>query len=712
MQAGFCCLESGYVRAKNSINVAIKNLVDFSVSGLLFWLIGFAVVFGTSWGGLIGLETPTQGTNTSHATAFLFYQLMFCGTATTIVSGAVAERMKFTAYLVVAVITAGVVYPLVGHWAWGGTLGGPEGWLKELGFVDFAGSTVVHSVGGWVALAALLVIGARRGRFSGQLDETSSHNLPLSTLGVFLLWLGWFGFNGGSAFGMTSAVPLICLNTALAGMGGGLAALAASWGTKGRAEVVLIMNGSLAGLVAITAGANAVGGGAALLIGGVGGLVCFAGTHAMVRCKLDDVVGAVAVHGLGGVWGTLAVGLFGDLTLLNTGLSRLGQVGVQLLGALSVAVWAFGLSYVLLRLIDPWHRLRVSLEVEERGLNLGEHEARIDVIDALATVNSNETRLRRILETAVDGIITINRAGIVESFNAAAAEIFGYTADEVIGQNVRVLTPEPIQPLHDGYIQRFIETGQARIVGTGREVTGRRKDGTLIPLELSINVVRQGSRMWFTGIVRDITRAKALQAELESLAITDPLTALYNRRYFDERLEYEFTRAERYAYPLTLMLLDIDNFKDINDRYGHPTGDRYLKALSTLLLTQVRDVDTVARYGGEELVVILPHTELEAANGIAERIRVRTSAMVVPSELGPIRRTVSIGIAAYTPLASVVRTNTETSSIGAAKDLLRVADSALYSAKRGGRDRVETARWQAVSEDDDTRSLQTKGVEH
>lgn len=389
MQAGFSCLESGMVRAKNSINVAIKNLVDFCISGVLFYVLGFGLMFGASAGGLLGTDHFSIGADSSPGVlAFFFFQLVFCGTATTIVSGAVAERMRFAGYCVTAAVLAGVVYPIVGHWGWGGTLeGDPTGWLAKLGFVDFAGATVVHSVGGWIALTALLIIGPRVGRFDGGGRSIEGHSLPTATLGAFLLWFGWFGFNGGSTFGVTDQIPRIIVNTALAGVAGGLAGLAAAWYWLGKPVVDRIINGVIAGLVAITASCHVMHPAAALVIGGVGGAICIGAMAWMSRVKIDDAIGAVPVHLFGGIWGTIALALFAPADALGTGLTRWEQLGVQALGVVTIGAYALTVSYVLLRTLNRWIPLRVSREDERIGLNIAEHGSSTAILDLITQMD-------------------------------------------------------------------------------------------------------------------------------------------------------------------------------------------------------------------------------------------------------------------------------------------------------------------------------------
>lgn len=379
MQAGFTAVESGMVRAKNSINVALKNLVDFCISVVLFALFGFGLMFGASIGGLVGGDGFVVSAGDPALLVTFFFQAAFCGTATTIVSGAVAERMRFSGYAWTAALLSGLIYPVTGHWAWA-----DGGWLKDIGFHDFAGSTIVHSVGGWVALAALLVIGPRLGRFGARRRRIEGHNLALATLGVFLLWFGWFGFNGGSALAIDDRVPLILLNTLLAGAAGGLAAMAATWWRDGMPGAGDTMNGVLAGLVAVTAGCDLLSPWASLLVGAVGGVVAMGGTHLLERLEIDDAIGAVPVHLMAGVWGTLAVALFAPAGSWEH--SRWEQLGIQALGVATIGAYAFLGSFALLALAGR-RRLRVAARDERIGLNVSEHGATTSLLDLISQMD-------------------------------------------------------------------------------------------------------------------------------------------------------------------------------------------------------------------------------------------------------------------------------------------------------------------------------------
>jgi Amt family ammonium transporter len=372
MQAGFAMVESGFTRAKSAVNIMMKNLMDFSMGSIFFWAIGFGIMFGatkTGWFGTTGffLSDYTSGGD-PWVLAFWMFQCVFAATAATIVSGAMAERTKFTGYLIYSAFLCALIYPVFGSWAWGSLLNG-NGWLEGLGFIDFAGSTVVHSVGGWAALAGAIVLGPRMGKYSkdGKVKAIPGHNIPLAALGVFILWLGWFGFNPGSTTAGSTDIAMIFVNTNLAAAAGAVAAMLASWVIFKKPEIGMSLNGALAGLVGITAGCANVSPASSVIIGLVAGVLVVASVMFFDRIKVDDPVGAVSVHGVCGAWGTLAAGLF------NIGGFTTKIITTQLLGIGAAFIWAFGAAFILFKVIDATIGLRVSEEEEMMGLDISEH---------------------------------------------------------------------------------------------------------------------------------------------------------------------------------------------------------------------------------------------------------------------------------------------------------------------------------------------------
>ncbi len=381
MQGGFLLLEAGMVRAKNSINVAQKNLCDFVIASCGFYLVGFAVMFGPGDSPLIGDPFFSVADGDFPLLNFFCFQLVFCGTAATIVSGAVAERTPFYTYLIITVLVSTVIYPVFGHWAWGNLFfSESSAFLADRGFIDFAGASVVHATGGWVALAAIIVIGPRRGKFGrgGLPRSMPGHNAVLMTLGAIILWVGWIGFNGGSTLVGSLEFARIISNTIVAGGFAGMAGLAVGWYVDGRAQPDRTINGVLAGLVAITAGCDAVSTQAAIFIGLTAGMLVTISTTVIERVfKLDDVVGAVSVHGTCGVWGVIMAGALAMDEKLQAG-SRVDQILIQVEGAVVHFVWAFGVSLAVLSLIRMAIPLRVPFDVEEAGLDLVEHGAKLE----------------------------------------------------------------------------------------------------------------------------------------------------------------------------------------------------------------------------------------------------------------------------------------------------------------------------------------------
>jgi Amt family ammonium transporter len=386
MQAGFGMVEAGFTRAKNSVNILFKNVMDFSMATVAFWIAGFAIMFGAG-NGFMGLSgwflSEGDGTFASLAWAHVpldakfFFQLVFAGTAATIVSGAMAERTRFTSYLVYSFVITLVLYPVVGHWIWGG------GWLAALGMWDFAGSTVVHSVGGWFALVGAWVLGPRIGKYGPDRRARAipGHNIPMAAIGVFILWLGWFGFNPGSTMAACESIGHIAVTTNMAAAAGGIAGTFVSWALFRKPDLSMALNGVLAGLVAITAPCAFVSIGSAAIIGGVAGVVVVLSVVAIDRIlRVDDPVGAVSVHLVCGILGTLAVGLFAEdrFSPDTTGNGLLfgggwGLLGAQALGVLAVGGWCVATGLALFGGVKALLGLRVSREEESRGLDVGEH---------------------------------------------------------------------------------------------------------------------------------------------------------------------------------------------------------------------------------------------------------------------------------------------------------------------------------------------------
>jgi Amt family ammonium transporter len=381
MQAGFAMVETGFTRAKNAVNILMKNLMDFSIGSIAFLLVGFGLMFGQSngfcgttlFGGcLTGDAVPNDHWNWT----FLIFQTVFAATAATIVSGAMAERTKFIGYLFYSCVICLVIYPIFGSWAWGSLLDG-SGWLENLkpGFCDFAGSTVVHSVGGWLALAGAIVLGPRVGKYGPDKKPRAimGHNIPIAALGVFILWFGWFGFNPGSTTTGNGDIGYIAVTTNIAAAAGAVAAMLTSWGIFRKPDASMALNGALAGLVSITAPCATVSPLGALAIGLIGGvLVVFSVLFIDRVLKVDDPVGAVSVHGVCGAWGTLSCGLFNVGSGWFYGFGP-GQLVSQIIGVGAAFAWAFGLGLILFLVIRKTVGLRVSREEELKGLDVGEH---------------------------------------------------------------------------------------------------------------------------------------------------------------------------------------------------------------------------------------------------------------------------------------------------------------------------------------------------
>ncbi len=560
MQAGFCMLESGMIRSKNSINVAVKNLLDFGISMLVFGAFGFSLMFGVSQAGLFG--STVEFWHNNELGAFFLYQMVFCGTAATIVSGAVAERTRLSTYLFIVLILSGVTYPLIGHWCWGGALDNTgSGWLARLGFVDWAGASVVHVTGAFAALAAILAIGPRRNYKQGKVR--GGHSLTLAIMGCFLLWFGWWGFNGGSGLNAEGNVAIVLLNTNLGAVAGLLAAAAWSWFRGRKTDVIDLISGTLAGLVSVTGACHVISPIASIVAGAVGSLIALWSIEVLRKRGADDAVGAFGIHGVAGIWGTLVFALFAPLPELAAG-GRMLQVLVQSLGAVVAAGFSFGTIYGSLQLLKRFQRLRVKAGEEKLGLNVVEHGATNEVSDLLtemdahrhtgnfethleidtdtevgqiasqynaviSRVNSEVTdhrktnldlqaeklRLQSVLENAGVGIYQLSETGHFQSANTTLLEILGHasTSDLIDEGNAFKL------PWHHEDDSKMVAEGFDRgqaIKNLESEYVTR--DGETRWLLESITPVRdeKGCLVTWLGTVHDVTtRKNAMLAEVQ-----------------------------------------------------------------------------------------------------------------------------------------------------------------------------------------------------
>lgn len=550
LQLGFLCLESGVTRSKNAINVAMKNAADFVVATLLFWAAGFGLMYGDSATGFVGASRFLLNfqTEPAHVAAFFFFQTVFCATAVTIVSGAVAERFCFKGYLAIAALVSLVIYPIAGHWVWAESLASAPGWLQARGFVDFAGSTQVHSVGGWVAVAAVLIIGPRRGRFDGQnVQRMTANNVLLAFIGLFFFIIGWIGFNGGSTLRFNEQVPAIIVNTLLAATAGGAAAfvLERVLHLPTLDKLLTPLNGCLAGLVSITAGCHAVSSGQAVIIGAVGAMVMISIDQWLLQRRIDDAVGAIGVHLGAGIWGTLAVALLGDPHLLGTGLERFEQFNAQVMGIVVVGAWAFGVAFVVLWLINRLHPLRINPDDEDKGLNVAEHGASSDLNDLLQAMDRQQqradmsarvpvvpftevgqiakryNRVMAALENMIkhtqsivrdihDGIVTFDQQGFLTSVNPAAETIFGLQANAAVGRPVQSLfnSDRKLRQPHARGLFGCMELNQ-----TVEALGFRRGDGAF-RMEVTVTEGVMDGEPQYTAVFRDVHDKRRIEEQL------------------------------------------------------------------------------------------------------------------------------------------------------------------------------------------------------
>jgi len=586
MQLGFSMIETGSVRSKNTINVAMKNLIDTVFGIAFFWLIGYGIMFGFDFNGIIGLNGfAIDGSNPKENT-FFFFQAMFAATAVTIISGTIAERIKFNGYIVIAIVVTSFIYPLFGHWAWA-----DHGWLKELGFTDFAGSTVVHSMGAWIGLVGTLFLGPRLGKFSkGKVNYFAPSNHNFIVFGVFILFFAWFGFNAGSLLVFNDTVSLILLNTLIGASFGGIAGWLLTFISKEKVAIEIFAFGIVSGLVAITAGCDQFTLVESAFVGFVATLIMFVSdkylTHVL---KIDDPLSAVAIHGVVGIWGTLCVGFFGAIP---NDLSRFEFILVQGLGIFVAIITAIILGSMLFFILYKCNLLRVRKKHEVVGLNVSEHNAKlpwVDTIDSISAIMKTGNFKKKIYEERGTEV------GLVaKSFNVL----------------LDILKKEQIH------------------------------------LKKSNTILKQKSQI-------------------------DQLTQIMNRRGLLDSLK----NCNPFDANLSMIVVDIDKFKNINDTFGHNVGDSVLKELSQILKTEVKGKSKVARWGGEEFVVIVYTKDINITQNLAEKLR----KLIEKFPFTTVKKlTASFGV-------SIAKNKEESFD-----DIFEKSDKALYQAKELGRNRVCT----------------------
>ena len=722
MQAGFLLLEGGRVRSKNSINVAQKNASDLAVSWACFMFFGFLIMFGA----YPPLTEVSQQIDRSPSPMEFVYQLGFCAAAASIISGAVAERMSFKAYLALTVVISGLVYPLVGRMVWGDSFNSEvTAWLSDRGFIDFAGSSVVHSVGGWAGLAAILLLGPRSGRFNseGKPVPLPAHNSVLSLVGVLVLVFCWLGFNGGSIAPDDQALERVLLSTLSAAAFGGLAGMIlGAWIDKGIFNPTRICNGLIGSLVAITAGVLQMSTMEAIIIGSLGGLIATGmGEVLLQRFKIDDPVDVISTHGIAGAFGTLAVAFTGPVATLPTG-DRLSQFAVQLGGVLMIFSFVTLTTWLTLFLIGKVTAIRVSEQDEKLGLNFTEHgesvgsarlqhaidtrindhtnfSSSLDVAsndehsELAASMNEllekheqiqeqvrlSEKRFINFAQTASNWLWETDENLQLSFFNANSTDSEHVNQDDVIGK--QLLSIFKIDGEDSNSVKRNLYD---------RKETGI-FEASLRPNEDSPSVtveVRgvpyyslEGEFQGYRGTINDITPRKAAENRAVFLSMHDDLSNLLNRRALNDKLPHILAASDQSGLAAVIAGIDLDGFKAVNDSYGHSAGDSLLKIISKRLEKVRRPEDLVFRTGGDEFVVVMTGFEPEKAQEQAEAICNRLIDEVSePLTIGSNTMQVgaSIGIAIH---PEHCRDKTQ---------LARLADLALYVAKEQGKSRVVT----------------------
>jgi ammonium transporter, Amt family len=652
MQVGFLLLEAGLVRSKNSVNVAQKNLLDFVFGVVAFAAIGFMMGFGHDHGLVVGWDSDFYFLKNidSWQAGFFVFQVMFCGTAATIVSGAVAERMRLWVYVMGSLFLSGIIYPVFVHWAWGAALfENPSAYLANLGFVDFAGSTVVHATGGWVSLAACIVIGPRIGRFDarGNPIRITGHSPVLATTGALLLYIGWIGFNGGSTLKAVPDIARIILNTVLAGGVGACVGYCVGYFQDGVIYPEKSLSGLLGGLVAVTAGCHVLGTDGAMLIGAAGALAAVYGNIWIERrWKIDDAVGAIGVHAFAGVVGTVGLAVLAPSHLLPAG-SAVGQLYIQAFGSLLNFYWTFCTGFLFFWLLNKVTSIRVTAEQEEMGLNVAEHGTRLgvghvedalggllggakdfnkrlpvvagdeaekltDLFNRLMDNLEEEERERAELEklksqteeaervsalsNATFEAIVMLRDGIVVDGNEQLVTLAGRPMDQLVNRPVL----EFIAPEDHERVQAVIDANSTEEY----EYHFLHASGERIPVAARGRNIKYKGEAVRIGCIVDLRERKAAEKNIIHLAQHDPLTGLANRSLFNHQLAKAVEMALE-SEQTALLLIDLDRFKLVNDIHGHPAGDEVIREAARRLKQTSGQGSVVARLGGDEFAVIV-----------------------------------------------------------------------------------------------------------
>tara|TARA_Y100000052_G_scaffold27591_2_gene37061 strand:+ start:18109 stop:21309 length:3201 start_codon:yes stop_codon:yes gene_type:complete len=723
MQVGFLLLEAGMVRSKNSINVAMKNMMDFSVSTLAFALVGFMFAFAASGPLVFGWDVGMIGLRelTSEQLIFFIFQAMFCGTAATIVSGGVAERMRLSSYTIGSLVIGAVIYPVFVHWSWGSALQPNSGaFLGNMGFIDFAGSTVVHATGGWLTLAACLILGARHGRFreDGSPVRFSGHSAVLAATGAILLYIGWIGFNGGSTVAADLSIGSIIAVTLLAGSTGTIVGYV--W-TMVRDRTVLpekILCGLIGGLVAVTAGCAVLDTLGAILIGIMGAVAAISLNEFLEkRFRIDDAVGAIGAHAGAGLVGTLALAWLAPAA--NLPMSRLAQFSIQATGVGINFVWAFGTGLVFFYGLKKCLGMRVALEAEDTGLNESEHDTRIGIghvekamgqlVEGTADLNvrlpadpgDEAERLILTFNALLDNLQSIEKerseakdvqrsqeeAERLSALADATFEALCLSVDEVtidgnaalsrlIGADLADIRGTQLhdwfshQDLHQ--IEKLTEAKESDTT----DISIRNVDGELIPVEVRGRNIVYREKMTRVLAIVDIRERKKQEERIRFLAQHDTLTGLPNRAVFNERLQQMIERTVNQGVLSAVLLIDLDRFKDVNDLYGHGAGDEVLTTTAERLNAEVSSRDTVARLGGDEFAILqIDITFSNQSADLAMRLLHSLNKPIALSDGNHVNVGASIGIA-LCPKDGIEDVS-----------LITRADTALYHSKSQGRNR-------------------------